>query len=73
VNVSDPFDRRLSIEEQRAGMADLLQHADMAILITVRGTDVNTRFMNMNDIELMGLTQLLMRHVDKLTDRSETV
>ena len=54
-------------------MADLLQHADMAILITVRGTDVNTRFMNMNDIELMGLTQLLMRHVDKLTDRSETV
>lgn len=50
-------------------MLDLLRNADMAILIAVTGPNVNTRFMNMNDLELLGLAQLLVRHVDSLTDR----
>lgn len=65
----DSFERQISIEQQRAGMLDLLRNADMALIITVKGPDVHTRFMNMSDLELLGLTQLLVRHVSQMTDR----
>ena len=59
--MSDPMDRLVNIEEQRARMKQLLNEADTAILVTMEeGTnELAFSYMNCNAIDLLGMTRAL--------------
>lgn len=69
--MSDPMDRQINIEEQRARMQTLLRHCESGLLITTQEGTVRTAFVNASDLELLGLVKVLNKHVDQLTGMDE--
>lgn len=58
----------LATEEQRARMALQLRDSKMALMITTTGDgSAVTMYFNASRLELLGLRELIGRHVDEMT------
>jgi len=66
--MSDPMDRLVNIEEQRARMKGLLNDAGQAMMVTLdpETKELAFSYMNCNAIDILGMTRALNDHAPML-------